>query len=118
MNKERTAQLVNELFVSNLQDSLNFYTKLGFATERAHDHFAVLSWGDALLFLDQRAIENRPIYANMNIRVLVDDVAPYWQMAQANTYPVHQTLGNRYYGMRDFTISDPDGFGIRFAMFI
>ena len=24
-------------------------------------------------------------------------------------------IGDRYYGLRDFTISNPDGFGIRFA---
>jgi hypothetical protein len=24
-------------------------------------------------------------------------------------------VSDRYYGLRDFTIADPDGFGIRFA---
>jgi hypothetical protein len=24
-------------------------------------------------------------------------------------------IGDRYYGLRDFTIRDPDGFGVRFA---
>jgi len=24
-------------------------------------------------------------------------------------------LGDRYYGLRDFTLADPDGFGVRFA---
>jgi hypothetical protein len=24
-------------------------------------------------------------------------------------------VGDRYYGLRDFTLADPDGFGIRFA---
>jgi len=24
-------------------------------------------------------------------------------------------IANRYYGLRDFTIADPDGFGVRFA---
>jgi hypothetical protein len=24
-------------------------------------------------------------------------------------------IGDRYYGLRDFTIADPDGFGVRFA---
>jgi len=26
-----------------------------------------------------------------------------------------QSIGNRAYGLRDFTLSDPDGFGVRFA---
>jgi hypothetical protein len=27
-------------------------------------------------------------------------------------------IGDRYYGLRDFTIADPDGFGLRFASWL
>ncbi len=118
MSTERNAQLVNELFVSNLQQSIHFYTTLGFTIQRIDGHFAVMRWDNALLFLDERILDNRPAFANLNIRIVVDDVDHYWQLAQQNQYPVYQTIDDRYYGMRDFTILDPDGFGLRFASFI
>jgi catechol 2,3-dioxygenase-like lactoylglutathione lyase family enzyme len=115
---ERVAQLVNELFVEDLQRSLAFYSALGFKVERSDDHFAVLRWEDSVLFLDQRNMPNRPAHAGMNIRIIVPDVDMYWNKALAAGYPVFQTIDNRYYGLRDFTILDPDGFGIRFGTFI
>lgn len=115
---ERNTQLINELFVEDLQRSLAFYTALGFLVQRADDHFAVLRWEDSLLFLDQQHLENRPAHAGMNIRILVPDVDNYWDMVQAAGYPVLQAIDNRYYGLRDFTISDLDGFGVRFGTFL
>lgn len=115
---ERNTQLINELFVEDLQRSLAFYTELGFSVERSDDHFAVLRWDDSLLFLDQQHMESRPAYAGMNIRILVPDVDSYWDKVQAAGYLVLQAIDNRYYGLRDFTISDPDGFGLRFAAFL
>jgi catechol 2,3-dioxygenase-like lactoylglutathione lyase family enzyme len=115
---ERVAQLVNELFVEDLQRSLAFYSALGFKVQRSDDHFAVLRWEDSVLFLDQRNMPNRPAHAGMNIRIIVPDVDMYWNKALAAGYPMFQTIDNRYYGLRDFTILDPDGFGIRFGTFI
>ena len=32
------------------------------------------------------------------------------------TWPARRTtIASRYYGLRDFTVLDPDGFGLRFA---
>lgn len=115
---ERSSQLVNELFVTDLKKSLAFYNTLGFITERADDHFAVLRWEDSLLFLDQRNIEGRASFAGMNIRIIVDNVDAYWDKANAAHYLVFQPIDNRYYGLRDFTILDPDGFGIRFGSYL
>ncbi|MBS1773694.1 MAG: VOC family protein [Bacteroidetes bacterium] len=115
---ERSSQLVNELFVSNLNNSLQFYNSLGFTTQRADDHFAVLRWEDSLLFLDERQIENRPPHAGMNIRIIVPDVDNYWNQTQQMGYTVFQPISDKYYGLRDFTILDPDGFGVRFGSYI
>jgi catechol 2,3-dioxygenase-like lactoylglutathione lyase family enzyme len=115
---ERNTQLINELFVEDLQRSLAFYTAIGFTIERSDDHFAVLSWENSLLFLDQQNIENRPAHAGMNIRIIVHDVDKYWEMALSAGYPVFQVIDNKYYGLRDFTILDPDGFGVRFGTYI
>jgi catechol 2,3-dioxygenase-like lactoylglutathione lyase family enzyme len=115
---ERSSQLINELFVEDLQRSLAFYTSLGFTISRSDDHFAVLRWEDSLLFLDARKLNSRSSFAGMNIRIIVHDVDKYWDMVQTLGCTVFQEISDRYYGLRDFTILDPDGFGIRFGSFI
>jgi catechol 2,3-dioxygenase-like lactoylglutathione lyase family enzyme len=48
---EDSAQLVVEIFVRDLAQSLAFYRSLGFALERRTETFAVLRWGESYLFL-------------------------------------------------------------------
>jgi uncharacterized glyoxalase superfamily protein PhnB len=38
-----------------------------------------------------------------------------WAWVQKLGAEVIIPIADRYYGLRDFTIADPDGFGIRFA---
>ena len=109
-------QLVVELFVADLARSLAFYTALGFVLERRDDHFAALRFERREFFLDERPdlpTTNGPL--RMNVRVLTNDVDRMWELTQQLGLPVWQPIGNRYYGLRDFTVRDPDGFGLRFA---
>ena len=46
---------------------------------------------------------------------MVQRVDDYWKLALESGAPVVVPIGDRYYGLRDFTIADPDGFGVRFA---
>jgi len=46
---------------------------------------------------------------------MVPKVDDCWQLALECGAPIVIPIGDRYYGLRDFTIADPDGFGIRFA---
>jgi uncharacterized glyoxalase superfamily protein PhnB len=46
---------------------------------------------------------------------MVPNVDEYWKLVNEIGAQVIIPLGNRYYGLRDFTIADPDGFGVRFA---
>jgi hypothetical protein len=46
---------------------------------------------------------------------MVPDVDNYWALAQKIGAQVLRPLENRSYGLRDFTIAGPDGFGLRFA---
>jgi hypothetical protein len=46
---------------------------------------------------------------------MVGDVDAYWALARELEAPVLQPIEDRDYGLRDFTIVDPDGFGVRFA---
>ena len=108
-------QLVVEIFVGNLDRSLAMYTALGFTLERRDDHFAALRWEGREFFLEQRG-NLPPIYASRaNVRILTDDVDAMWTLSQRLGLRVEQPIADRYYGLRDFTVLDPDGFGLRFA---
>ena len=46
---------------------------------------------------------------------MVPDVDRYWKLCEEIKARVVAPIGNRYYGLRDFTVADPDGYGVRFA---
>lgn len=113
---ERTAQLVVEFTVADLGRVLDFYISLGFILERRDHAFAALSWeGDRLLFIDEETgLEPmRKMYAN--VRIVVPDVDAVWRKALALGADVFRPIADRPYGLRDFILRDPAGFGLRFA---
>ena len=116
---EVAAQLVVEVIVRDLATSLAFYEALGFRVDRRDDDFAVLRWDQNRLFLDEKrdlpTLEGR---SRANIRVIVPAVDIVWDRVQALGIPVERPIANRAYGLRAFTILDPDGFGLRFAQWL
>ena len=50
-----------------------------------------------------------------NVRIMVPDVDAYWTRAVAGGAHVLAPIADRDYGLRDFTILDPDRLGLRFA---
>ena len=109
-------QLVVEIMVQDLDRSLGFYTALGFKLERRDGGFASLRWEDRRLFLDQRSdLPSLSGPARGNVRILTGDVDAVWATAQTLGLPVERSIADRSYGLRDFTVLDPDGFGLRFA---
>lgn len=113
---ELAEQLVVEILVRDLERSLAFYTGLGFILERRDGGFAALRWGGRWLFLDERS--DLPVLqgpARANVRILTPDVEQVWATVQALGVPVERPIADRYYGLRDFTVRDPDGFELRFA---
>src|SRR5690242_18570897 len=111
-----TEQLVVELLVKDLTRSLAFYRALGFDVLRADERFAVLAWENHRLFLDQRDdLPSPPPTPAMNVRVMVPNVDRAWARVNELGLPVVAPIADRPYGLRDFTIRDPDGFGVRFA---
>jgi catechol 2,3-dioxygenase-like lactoylglutathione lyase family enzyme len=109
-------QLVVEVMVQNLDRSLAFYTALGFELERRDGDFAALRWEGREFFLDHRS-DLPPLSgpSRANVRILTNDVDAVWEAAQKLGVPVERAIEDRYYGLRDFTVLDPDGFGLRFA---
>ncbi len=119
-----TEQLVTEIVVRDIRRSTEFYRRLGFRLHRDGGDFVELTWDDHLLFLaepsafhDMAEVEptQRPRFPVANIRVMVSNVDQCWSLATELGAPIILPIADRYYGLRDFTIADPDGFGIRFA---
>ncbi len=113
---EITEQLVVEVMVSDLDRSIELYIALGFTLERRDAGFAALRWEGRRLFLDQRAdLPPSTGPARANVRILTTDVDAVWERVQALGLHVERPIADQYYGLRDFTVVDPDGFGLRFA---
>jgi catechol 2,3-dioxygenase-like lactoylglutathione lyase family enzyme len=111
-----TEQLVVEVYARDLARSLEFYQALGFELLSAEPDFAVLTWEGHRFFLEPRSDLPAPIdHPQANVRIMVAQVDRYWEIAQSLGATVINPIADRYYGLRDFTIADPDGFGLRFG---
>ena len=111
---ELTSQLVTEFPVRSLAESLSFYRAAGFKLVRATPNFGVLAWGDRYLFLVERAEVS--VGANpANLRVIVGDVDALFAQATEKGWRIREPPADRGYGLKDFTVLDPDGYELRFA---
>ena len=119
-----TEQLVTEIVVRDIQRSTRFYRLLGFALLRDGSDFVELTWEDHRLFLaelpafhevDRTELSPIPQFPRANVRVMVPNVDDYWRLINEIGAQIVVPIADRYYGLRDFIISDPDGFGVRFA---
>jgi catechol 2,3-dioxygenase-like lactoylglutathione lyase family enzyme len=108
------AQGIVEVVGPDLDRSITFYLSIGFELLRRTDGFAVVHWQGQRLFLAENV--HAPVAPRWtNLRIMVDDVDALWRRTTAlGIRPVHP-IGDRFYGLRDFTLADPSGFEIRFA---
>ena len=113
-----TEQLVTAIFARDIRKSVEFYRKLGFELVREDSGFVELGWEGHLLFVSDAFCEEltaSPGFPRGNIRVMVPNVDDYWELAQEMGARVIWPITNQPYGLRDFVVADPDGFGVRFA---
>jgi catechol 2,3-dioxygenase-like lactoylglutathione lyase family enzyme len=113
-----TEQLVVELFVRNIRRSVAFYQRLGFTVVEDNGDFVALSWEQHRLFLDEQPGLPPPDHLRANVRIMVPDVDRYWAQVHVLGARVVSPIADRDYGIRDFTVTDPDGFGLRFGSWI
>ena len=113
-----TEQLVVEVYVRSLDRAIEFYQALGFQLVGRKDGFATIAWEEHRLFLDEQPRYEPPAAPQANVRVMVPDVGAWWHRATGLGARVLAPIADRDYGLRDFTIADPDGFGLRFASHI
>jgi catechol 2,3-dioxygenase-like lactoylglutathione lyase family enzyme len=123
---DSTEQLVTEIVVRDIQLSTKFYRELGFEVLRDAGDFVELTWEDHQLYLaelsayheidnDDEELPEPPKFPLANIRIMVPNVDDYWKLVKERGVQIVIPIADRYYGLRDFIISDPDGFGVRFA---
>ena len=109
------ARAVPMLPCGPLNETLDFYRALGFHLVSRKDGFATVAWEEHELFLDERPHHVPPPTPQANVRVMVPDVDAWWHRAVGMGARVLAPIAARDYGLRDFTIADPDGFGVRFG---
>jgi catechol 2,3-dioxygenase-like lactoylglutathione lyase family enzyme len=123
--------LVPELTVSDLQVSLEFYTRLGFKVEyfRLEQGFVFLSREGAQLMLEQFhpdgwnvAELEKPFGRGINFQIECSEVAALLAALQEIDYPLYRPryetwrkAGQELIGEAEFLVQDPDGYLLRFS---
>jgi catechol 2,3-dioxygenase-like lactoylglutathione lyase family enzyme len=114
-----TQQLVVEIYVSDLPRAKAFYLQLGFNLLSEKKSFVTLVWEEHRLFLEERKDLSPPAdFPQANVRIMVADVDEWWKRACEMKARVIKPIADREYGLRDFTIADLDGFGLRFGSWL
>lgn len=114
---ENQSQGILEIVGPDLDALLGFYLSIGFVLERRTGDFAVVHWQGQRLFLAGNP--DAPVRdCWTNLRIMVIDVDALWHEANRLQLKVGTPIGDRYYGLRDFVLVDPAGFGLRFAQIL
>lgn len=127
-----TPALIPELDVSDLEQSLHFYTRLlAFRVQYAREEegFVYLAWGNAHLMLEAASGPGRrwrtapleaPYGRGVNFQVQIPDAGEIFIKLQAAGSPIVQRLEEKWYrrgtvevGNHQFVAADPDGYLIR-----
>ena len=125
------APVCPELFVPDVGAAIDFYTgKLGFTLYRVdppgetgpHSEFAILTLGRAVvmfaadhLYEAMGGIIQSPRGVAIDIRIMIDDADAVYNRCRESGVEIVHEIADRYYGLRDFVISDLNGFRLRFA---
>ena len=130
----RFNKLVPELYCSDFERSLRFYTEtLGFAVRyaRPEERFAFLDREGAQIMIEQAGSDGRkwlagelayPYGRGINLEIEVSDVASLYSAVVAAGCRILVPLEDKWYrtgapksGNRQFVVLDPDGYLLRFA---
>jgi catechol 2,3-dioxygenase-like lactoylglutathione lyase family enzyme len=108
--------LVVALRVRDMARSKVFYRQLGFDVVEDRGTVVTLGWqGRRLVLIEDRDLSPPRAHPRASVRVLVPDVDRHWLRSRAMGARVVEPIENRDYGLRDFTILDPDGIAVSFA---
>ena len=124
-------KLVPELSVSDIDKSIEFYTKiLGFKIEyeRKESKFALLSFHKSQMMMEQinghweiGKLEY-PFGRGINFQIDAPNVEVLVKSLEKNKYPLKMMLqenwyrvGKKLFGSQEFLVMDPDGYLLRFS---
>lgn len=127
-------QMIPEFDVFNLEESLNFYTKLiGFHIEydRKEDKFAFLQLENVQIMLQEIDIENNkwgtgkleyPLGVGINFQIEVPNIDEIYNKLKKFNYKIFVEIEDHWYrkentllGCREFLVQDPNGYLLRFS---
>ena len=125
------APVCPELFVPDVGAAIDFYTgKLGFTLYRVDppgepgpaSEFAILTLGRAVvmfakddLYAAMGGSTESPRGVAIDVRIMVDDADAMYNSCRESGVQIVYDIADRYYGLRDFVITDLNGFRLRFA---
>ena len=127
------AQLVPELLVAEIHESLRFWRDLcgfGVAFDRMDEGFAYLDRDGAQIMLEQRGRGRNwvtgpletPLGRGVNFQISVGSIQPILAALNASGWPLFMVPEQKWYrtgatetGVEQFLVQDPDGYLIRFS---
>lgn len=127
-------QMIPEFDIFNLEESLNFYTKLiGFHIEydRKENKFAFLQLENVQIMLQEIDIENNkwgtgkleyPLGVGINFQIEVQNIDEIYTRLKKANYKIFVEIEDHWYrkentllGCREFLVQDPNGYLLRFS---
>lgn len=121
--------LIPELSVSNIENSIEFYTSIGFKIiyERKKDKFCFLELENNQIMIEQinnnwnTGILEYPFGRGINISMSIKNIDQYYNKIKEKNIKIFQEIQiNKYqvdekiYEDKEFLIQDPDGYLLRF----
>ncbi|MBM1107785.1 VOC family protein [Aurantibacter crassamenti] len=126
-SQDRNASLRLELFSSNVEQSVNFYSKIlnfSIVGDSISQSYQQVINGSVILgigpdvklpvdhFLKLKESDSRR-GIGVEIVLEVDNVLSIYQRVKGSGYPIRTKLQERPWGLTDFRLIDPDGYYIR-----
>ena len=120
MTKQKCIPFAVEVQVKNFERSLKFYGEvLGFKLIRQdfkEGKFAVFSFNKSIIMIAEIPKLPRPRGVGVQLRfILPGNLKAYHDKIVSRGAKVDRPIQKRYYGLKIFTINDPDGFELKFA---
>lgn len=116
-----TATLRVEIFPADIDETIAFYTRLGFQVIGRSDgspRYASMRLGDVRIGASEAERVNpaqRAVPSGTEIVIEVDDVQAFRDRAAADGRTLEEDLRERPWGLIDFRMTDPDGYYLRFT---
>ena len=123
--------LIPEIYVSNFQKSLEFYSNLGFKIEYHRDNpeFAFLSFQGSQIMIQELQPDEKeeeklgyPFGRGINFQIETNNLQIIIDSLKKNNYPLKRGIKDSWYrennilhGCREILVSDPDGYLLRFS---